>query len=82
MRVQQTIFNDDGAPLGTATIDGITGLVTFQPRDGSTELTRRTWRSMEALKLAVLREWGGGLLWNFSARGPVRAPALSLIAKI
>ncbi len=62
MRVQQTIFNDDGAPLGTATIDDITGAVTFIPRDGSAELTRGKWRSLEALKLAVLRELGRGVV--------------------
>lgn len=61
MRVQQTIFDDTGAPLGTAVQDTRTGAVAFQPRDGSTSLTRRTWRNLEALKRAVIREMEAAL---------------------
>lgn len=57
MNTEQTIFDDSGEPLGTATIDCQTGAVTFRPRDG-TSLAQRTWRSLAALKRAVLREIG------------------------
>ena len=61
MNTEQTLFDDSGAPLGTATIDGQTGAVTFKSRDGSTELTRRTWGSLEACRRAVLRVFGSFL---------------------
>ena len=54
MNTEQTLFDNDGKPLGKAITDNQTGRTTFQPRNGNNALARRTWRSLEACLQAVM----------------------------
>ena len=55
MFVTETIFGQNGQPLGKLREDIFNAVVTFIPADGSKRLAGRKWKSVNACQKAVTK---------------------------